>query len=195
YDAEKGLGTLHVGGKVVASHDGPDRQPLGWDAPLPDLALGRDWSAPTRLDELRIASRALEPREFLISKEAPAAVEGIVSHWRMEAPEPQSGEAAGEGSPGSSIRYNEPGTYTVRLFFAEIEGLGPGARVFDVGLQGRACLQDFDIAKEAGGPFRSIMKEIDDVEVRDYLRVRLSAKSGRKPLLNGIQVIVKSRTF
>jgi hypothetical protein len=51
-----------------------------------------------------------------------------------------------------------PGTYRVRLYFAEIYW-GPGceveggvnSRVFDIALEGKTVLQNFDIFKESGG--------------------------------------------
>ena len=41
----------------------------------------------------------------------------------------------------------------------------PGQRVFDVALQGQTALRRFDIVDQAGGPFRSIVKEFNGVPV------------------------------
>jgi hypothetical protein len=96
--------------------------------------------------------------------------------------------AAGPGSTPARI-------YTVRLVFAEIEGLAAGARRFDVALQGRERLTDFDIAREAGGPWREIVKEFHEVAVRDHLRITLTPRGGAKPVLCGIQAILQARGF
>jgi outer membrane protein assembly factor BamB len=62
-------------------------------------------------------------------------------------------------------------TYTVRLHFLEPDRLPPGRRVFSVALQGQEVLKDFDIAREAGGPNRAVVREFRDVVVRTGLTV------------------------
>jgi outer membrane protein assembly factor BamB len=80
--------------------------------------------------------------------------------------------------------------YTVRLTFVEPDRLGPGQRVFDVGLQGQTLQRDFDIAKEAGGSWRGIVKEFRGVKVVKELTVTLTPRGdGRhEPVLSGIEV-------
>jgi len=58
-----------------------------------------------------------------------------------------------------------PGSYTVKLYFAEtywgpenLGGGGPGQRIFDVYCNGVALLRNFDIFKEAGGS-RALVKQ------------------------------------
>lgn len=60
------------------------------------------------------------------------------------------------------------GSYTVRLHFLEsffspaiplAYCHGPGCRVFDVTCNGNTLLQDFDIVREAQGPFRPLVRE------------------------------------
>jgi outer membrane protein assembly factor BamB len=63
--------------------------------------------------------------------------------------------------------------YSVRLHFAEPDGLGPAGRVFHVALQGRQVLSHFDISKEAGGPGRVVVKEFRGITVSDELRIAL----------------------
>jgi len=80
--------------------------------------------------------------------------------------------------------------YTVRLYFAETEPCEVGRRVFDVHLQDKRVLANFDIVKEAGGINRSVVKEFKGIEVRDDLKVSLvrAAGSGAEPLLCGIEI-------
>jgi outer membrane protein assembly factor BamB len=84
-----------------------------------------------------------------------------------------------------------PRTYTVRLTFVEPDRLTTGQRVFDVGLQGQTVLRDFDIAREAGGPGRGVVKEFKGVRVVRELLVTLTptgpAENG--PVLCGIEAI------
>jgi hypothetical protein len=84
--------------------------------------------------------------------------------------------------------------YTVRLYFAELEAVGPGERVFDVGLQGETVLRKFDILKEAGGRNRGVVKEFKGVRVTKELVVTLSPRLTAKvqaPLLSGIEVVAE----
>jgi len=80
--------------------------------------------------------------------------------------------------------------FTVRLFFMEPERLEPGQRVFTVGLQGQDVLEDLDIAKEAGGSLRSLVKEFNGVVVNGDLVVRLRATAG-VPVLSGVEVVIE----
>ncbi len=87
-------------------------------------------------------------------------------------------------------------TFTVRLIFAEPERIAPGERVFDVEVQGRAELKDLDIVKEAGGPLRTLVKEVAGVEIADVLTVRLTPSahaSNRTTILSGIEVIANEK--
>lgn len=70
--------------------------------------------------------------------------------------------------------------YRVRLAFADPDNDGPGARLFDVRLQGKTVLKGFDIAAEAGGRDKAVFREFSGVEVADKLAIEL-VPSSRKP--------------
>jgi hypothetical protein len=85
-------------------------------------------------------------------------------------------------------------TYTVRLHFAEVEDVDPVRRVFNVSLQGKQVLGDFDIAKEAGGRNRAVVKEFQGVEVSGRLEASFTQGGGGKslpPVLCGIEVVAE----
>jgi hypothetical protein len=82
-------------------------------------------------------------------------------------------------------------SYTVRLYFAEPARLGPGERVFDVALQGRTVLRDFDVSKEAGGPGRGVVREFRGVTVGNDLTVTLTLSEGPGPVLCGIEAVAE----
>ncbi|KAK4420957.1 putative LRR receptor-like serine/threonine-protein kinase [Sesamum alatum] len=71
------------------------------------------------------------------------------------------------------------GNYTVKLHFAEIMFTNDssftslGRRIFDVYLQEKLVLKDFDIAAEAGGPGRPIVKTFTAVVTRHTLKIHL----------------------
>jgi len=70
--------------------------------------------------------------------------------------------------------------YTVRLAFADLSNNSRGKRVFDVKIQGKTVLRNFDVVKEAGGARKAIVKEFPNVKVDEKLRVEFVSKL-RKP--------------
>ena len=76
---------------------------------------------------------------------------------------------------------------TVRLFFAEPGNAKPGNRVFDVAVQGKTVLENFDITRETA-PATGLVKEISGVRVGETLTVELKPKTGRT-LLCGIEFV------
>ena len=85
----------------------------------------------------------------------------------------------------------EKGEYTVRLVFAELKSRGPGERVFDVLIEGKPVLTDFDIARVAGGTRQVVVREFPAVAVEGTLDIALDAKVGQS-LLCGVEVVAIS---
>jgi hypothetical protein len=101
------------------------------------------------------------------------------------------------GRPGEftySVPVPEPGTYQVRLHFAEIywgaEGGAPGGRgkrVFSVDAEGEPVLVDYDIYGDVG-PMTAVVKQFSiDVE-DDVLELRFYG-SKDQPMVAGIEVL------
>uniref|UniRef100_A0A7N0ZUM5 Malectin domain-containing protein n=1 Tax=Kalanchoe fedtschenkoi TaxID=63787 RepID=A0A7N0ZUM5_KALFE len=71
------------------------------------------------------------------------------------------------------------GNYSVKLHFAEIVFSNDssfnslGRRVFDVYIQGKMVLKDFDIAKDAGGAGRAIVKSFNVIVNKHTLKIHL----------------------
>ena len=89
------------------------------------------------------------------------------------------------------------GLYTVRLGFAELENDKPGERVFDVKLNGKLVLKDFDLVKEAGGRHRAIVREFKGIEGAEKLTIDLAAKAAKPtpqqaPVLQTVEFIRES---
>ena len=78
---------------------------------------------------------------------------------------------------------------TVRLHFAELK-FGPGGRKFNVDINGKRRLRDFDIAAEAGKD-KALVKEFDGIEpdANGNIVVAFSRGSADQPKICGIQVI------
>jgi len=86
----------------------------------------------------------------------------------------------------------EERAYTVRLHFAELNDVQPGGRVFDVAIQGRVVLKDFDIVRAAGGRRVAVVKEFRGVKARDELTIELTpSKGGTKapPAISAIEIV------
>ena len=85
------------------------------------------------------------------------------------------------------------GTYVLRLVFAEPDpDAKAGDRVFDVAVQGRTVLPDFDVVAAAGGPRCSVVKEFRHVRVTGVVRVALKPKTGRT-ILCGLELIAEAK--
>ena len=83
--------------------------------------------------------------------------------------------------------------YTVRLHFAEPEDVRPGERVFDVRLQDKEVLKEFDIVKRCG-TMTAMVEEIRGVEVTDKLTVSLKPAAGDEaagPILCGLEILAE----
>ena len=87
-----------------------------------------------------------------------------------------------------------PRKITLRLHFAEIEDVRPGERVFDVKVQGKTVLEDFDVVKAAGGRNRAIVKEIEGVSATRSLALEFVPKTKKvanrtAPILSAIEIV------
>lgn len=85
-------------------------------------------------------------------------------------------------------------TYTVRLTFAEHDEIKQGERVFDVDLQGKSVLENFDVIAAAGGAGRGIVKEFQGVKVAGELKLLFKPSASAKvkrPILNGIEIVAQ----
>ncbi|MBN1846136.1 MAG: hypothetical protein JW810_10670 [Sedimentisphaerales bacterium] len=94
----------------------------------------------------------------------------------------------------SAYEFHLPnGRYTVRLHFAEcFTGItGVGQRVYSYAVQGQEPEKDFDIFKEAGGPYKAIQREYQHVEVTDgSLRITFTPNV-ENPAINGIEIFAE----
>ena len=113
------------------------------------------------------------------------------AHWVAASGMKGVGEVViGLGESGKT-----PRSFTVRLVFAEPDQVKTGERVFDVALQGKVMLKDFDIVRDAGGPRHSLVKEFTGIEATGQLAVRLTpaAAAVRSPILCGIEIIAEKK--
>lgn len=93
-----------------------------------------------------------------------------------------------------------PGSYDVRLHFAEIffgvpgggpAGSGIGSRVFDVIVENQIALRNFDITAAAGGPLTAAVVPLENIQVNDGvldIDLRADVNFGA---ISGIEVLQK----
>ncbi len=78
--------------------------------------------------------------------------------------------------------------HTVRLYFCEPGELVRGRRVFDVALQGQNVLTGFDIAGSAKKEHWGVVREFNDVAIKDHLEISFRPVTGT-PVISGIEVL------
>jgi len=86
--------------------------------------------------------------------------------------------------------------FTVRLHFAELDGARTGERVFEVRLQGKRVLKQFDVVKAAGGANRAVVKEFKGVKAARAMTIELIPRAKQltnktAPIISGIEVIAE----
>ena len=96
--------------------------------------------------------------------------------------------SSAEGLAEFTLNHVKPGSYTVRLYFAETGEAASDERVQSVSLQGKVVEQNLDIAKESGGSLRGLVREFQSVEIDGTLSLTLTARKGRT-LISGVELI------
>ena len=80
--------------------------------------------------------------------------------------------------------------FTVRMHFMEPDDLKPGARVFDVKLNGTTIVENLDIIKESGGQYTAMVKELRGVKAQGLLTLEFVPKAG-EPVISGLEVMAE----
>ena len=102
------------------------------------------------------------------------------------------GASGGKGIQRLSISLPGRQRYTIRLHFAEPEALKPGQRRFQVIVQGKVAVQSLDVVARAGGPRRTLVQTVANVEVDEQLEIQLQAAQGSlPPILSGVELVVE----
>ena len=95
-----------------------------------------------------------------------------------------------EGATRIRVSGLRQGNFTVRLSFADPDHGDVGERVFDIALNGRTTVEDYDIAKAAGGRMRGTTLEFDNLAVDGAVEVGLVPRNGQ-PVLCGIELALE----
>ncbi len=84
-------------------------------------------------------------------------------------------------------------TYTVKLYFSELENKVPGERIFDIYIQDEKVEGEFDIVSEAGKPDKEVQKIYHGVKAGKALKINLLPIKGNT-LISGIELIQENFT-
>ena len=79
-------------------------------------------------------------------------------------------------------------TYTVKLYFAELENKAPGERVFDISIQGDKVSGSFDIVREAGRPDKEVVRSFHGIKAGKSIIIGLTPSTGAT-LICGIEIL------
>ena len=96
-------------------------------------------------------------------------------------------------------KIKQPRKYTVRLHFTEGQHGDPSGRAFNVSPQGKPVLQQFDIARSAGGTDRGVVRQFNGVEIKDAVELRFSPSSAEDAdgsavgVLTGIELLIEDQ--
>jgi len=196
------LALIHRPENDVGTSYVSQRPPRRSDEPAPIRRAGYNFGAPgDRLAEdgtlwLTVTPRktenvAIQPKQVQWFCTHPTRIgswvasSGVIGVSEISLPTVLPAPRGPTRSDGKTQRYD------VRLHFAEPEGFGPGRHVFTVCLEGKAVLEDFDVAKAAGGPNKALVRAFKGVQVEGELNLSFAAKHGA-PLLCGVEIILRS---
>jgi outer membrane protein assembly factor BamB len=95
------------------------------------------------------------------------------------------------------VQKNQPGEkrYRVTLHFAELSDISPGERVFDVEVQGKTVLKNFDPVSAAGGRNRAVSQTFEGIPASRALEVRFVSRSEGEtktlpPILSAVEAVI-----
>ncbi len=93
----------------------------------------------------------------------------------------------------TSLMAGKPGQkYKVRLHFAELDkNTTEGKRVFNIKINGNVVIQDLDVYKETGSPFKALVKEVSGIVADDENKITIQTVDGKRgaPQISGFEII------
>jgi outer membrane protein assembly factor BamB len=83
---------------------------------------------------------------------------------------------------------DDPATFAVQLYFADMRQADETPTSFDVQFNGATVLEDVSLASTADSETQIVVHEVNDVSVKDNLTIAIVQKSG-VPVLNAVKVV------
>ena len=110
------------------------------------------------------------------------------SMWMSEEdPKPWVTASMVEGMKSMVIHDMKPGTYRVRLYFAEPDEIETGDRIQNISVQGIVMQKEFDILGTSKSKMKGVVLEYHAVEIKDAFTLKLEPLAG-KTLVSGIEL-------
>lgn len=85
----------------------------------------------------------------------------------------------------------EDALYSVNLYFSEPEEKAEGERIFDVTIQDRKVLEDFDIISETGKMDKELVKSFSGIRAGKTITIQMAPEKGNT-ILSGIELVKES---
>ena len=101
------------------------------------------------------------------------------------------GATTGIPAGGTAFEFRIPvpnGAYQVRLHFAELNKFAPGARIFDVNIEGSPALSGFDVFSEAGGAQKAIVRSVNTTVSDGVLNIAF-VRRVENAKISGIEIL------
>lgn len=84
--------------------------------------------------------------------------------------------------------------YRVSLHFAELGDVAKGERIFDIQIQGKTVLKNFDLVAAAGGPKRALVHVFDNIIANRAMDIRFVRQADtpttHPPMLSAVEVFL-----
>jgi hypothetical protein len=173
-----------------------------WDGEW-EAAVSRteaEWTAEIAIPFSQLEALEIDPKNLVInvqSRNLAGAGPGEVwlthpAQWPPHKPGDFRAILADE--PG----YTGPDFYTARLHFAEMEEVSPGERVFDVRVQGETAIEALNVAGEAGGREKALVREVSGIPAAEVLLFELVTSPQAQnpelpPILSAIEILGEER--
>ncbi len=93
------------------------------------------------------------------------------------------------GIDSLSLPVDKPGTYTVRLCFAEPETLAVGDRVFDIQIQDKVVTKAFDLTAQTKEARTSFIQTYTGIQADKAITVSFTKNSTHPPIISGLELI------
>jgi hypothetical protein len=81
-------------------------------------------------------------------------------------------------------------SYKVNLYFSELENKKSGERVFNIKLQDRRVLENFDVVKETGKTDQQVIKSFSGIKAGKTMKIDLEPVNGNT-ILSGVELIME----
>jgi len=79
-------------------------------------------------------------------------------------------------------------SYTVNLYFAELENKNTGERIFDIAIQDKNVTDGFDIVAEAGKCDTEVVKSFRGIKAGKTMKIDLVSRQGNT-IISGIEIV------